>query len=85
MDEEGLTDRRPGPTRRNLLAGAGGLVAGVAAATPAAAGGDSPRRGRSDAPLPPLRFFTDTEAATVSAMAERIFRRWHHLSSLHWP
>ncbi|MCT2584530.1 gluconate 2-dehydrogenase subunit 3 family protein [Actinophytocola gossypii] len=63
-----------GPTRRAVLTGAGGLIAvatsglviggQVASGAPATAGGSA---------VPPLRFFTDAEAATVEAMAERVF------------
>ena len=74
-DENGA--ERRGPTRRAMLTGAGGLVAGglVAAGgsgvAPATAGGSAGRG--TPGPLPPVRFFTDAEAATVEAMAERVF------------
>ncbi|TDC50338.1 gluconate 2-dehydrogenase subunit 3 family protein [Actinomadura sp. KC345] len=68
-DKDGTARR--GPTRRAVLAGgAGGVAAGGLAAadgvraTPASA---------YRSPAPPLRFFTDAEAAAVEAMAERVF------------
>lgn len=68
-DDENSTARR-GPTRRAVLAGTGGAVAGGlmavggSGAAPATADGGA---------VPPLRFFTEAEAATVEAMAERVF------------
>jgi gluconate 2-dehydrogenase gamma chain len=69
---------KPGPSRRAFLKVAGVGVAGAVvggAATygatvalqPAASPGPTP------APPPPLRFFNDAQARTITAMAERIF------------
>ena len=64
---------RPGLTRRAVLTGTGGLVAGTAGGL-AAAGSFGTAPGGGDGPaVPPLRFFTDAEADAVEAMAERVF------------
>jgi gluconate 2-dehydrogenase gamma chain len=68
---ENGTERR-GPIRRAMLTGAGGLVAASGSGAAPATANESAGRGTPN-PLPPLRFFTDAEAATVAAMAERVF------------
>lgn len=65
---------RRGPTRRAMLTGAGGLVAGGLVAASGSGAAPATASGSAGAgPLPPLRFFTDAEAATVEAMGERVF------------
>jgi len=59
-----------GPTRRQLLTGTGGLVAGGLVAKGTGVAEAATTRGNTP---PPLRFLTDAEAATVTAMAERVF------------
>ena len=74
-DEDDATGGRQGPSRRALLTGAGGVVAGGALGVgiTLAAEGESPVREVAVTPIPPLRALTDDEAATVTAMAERVF------------
>lgn len=59
---------RHGPTRRAMLTGAGGLVAGglvTAGGSGAAHATANESAGReTPSPLPPLRFFTDAAPAT---------------------
>ncbi|GAB3473325.1 gluconate 2-dehydrogenase subunit 3 family protein [Nocardiopsis coralliicola] len=75
--DDGGGGARRGPTRRGLFAGAGGVAAGglvagglVARDLDGAGGSDPEPDGGGP---PPLRFFTDEEAADVEAMAERVF------------
>lgn len=64
---------RRGPTRRSVLTGAGGLVAVGAGGLVVGGGAGAAPATASASAEPPLRFFTDPEAATVEAMAERVF------------
>ncbi|WP_433512063.1 gluconate 2-dehydrogenase subunit 3 family protein [Nonomuraea sp. CA-143628] len=75
INEDRPTDERRGPSRRNLLTGAGGLAAGgaIGVGITLATGAEPQVREVPVTPIPPLRAFTDAEAATVTAMAERVF------------
>lgn len=61
-----------GPSRRAVLAGGAGTLAAGGLVTVGGSGA-APAEAASDRGVPPLRFFTDAEAATVEAMAERVF------------
>lgn len=69
-DRDDPTRPARGPTRRQLLTGTGGLVAGGLVAKGTGVAEADTARGNTP---PPLRFLTDAEAATVTAMAERVF------------
>lgn len=74
--EDASQSGRRGLSRRELLTGAGGVVAGgaIGAGVALSTRDDEPAAAPHEGhPRPPLRVFTDTEAATVAAMAERVF------------
>lgn len=74
-DEDSSITQRGVGRRAVLLTGAGGLIASGAVATGHAPATAKEVRSREAAfaPRPTLRYFTDAEAATVTAMAERVF------------
>ncbi|MEU4227990.1 gluconate 2-dehydrogenase subunit 3 family protein [Nonomuraea sp. NPDC026600] len=74
-DEDPAPEGRRGPSRRGLLTGAGGVVAGgaIGVGVTLATGGQTQVREVAITAPSPLRVLSDAEAATVTAMAERVF------------